>query len=125
MAKTGNENRHNQRGTQWVEVHTDLDPALAELLKGSGAKGAKHERLVHQLHIAADPLQGKANNTVRFLPGDAAAVAEDIALLLRQAREGGHAAADALADVAAQLGYREPGPAPAQAQAPALTRPAT
>jgi hypothetical protein len=122
MAKTPNTERHQQAGTTWVTVHTGLDAGLAELLRGSGAKGARNERLIHHLSIAADPLQGKANSTVSFLPGDAAAVAEDLAVLLRHPRETGHPAAGKLAAVAAQLGVTEdgdPAPAAVPAQAPA------
>jgi hypothetical protein len=103
MAKTANTDRHGQAGTTWVTVHVDLDHELAELLHGSGAKGAKHERLVHQLHVAADPHQGRSNTTVRFLPDDAAKVAEDLAALLEQARAADHPAAQKLADVLTQL----------------------
>lgn len=113
MPKASNQDRHNQRGTEWVTVHTDLDHGLAELLRGSGARGARHEKLVHQLSLAADPHQGKANNTVRYLPHDAAAVAPDVEHLLRKARAEGHPAAGKLADIAAQLGVTEAEPEPA------------
>lgn len=132
MAKIANEIRHTQRGTEWVAVHVDCDAELAGLLRGSGAKGARHERLVHQLYLAAHPESGNSNRvkpgtddappagstrTVRLLPGDAERVAGDLAVLLRQARAEGHPAAGRLADVAAQLGVTEPEPAPEPAPA--------
>lgn len=103
MAKgTGGHYKHPAR-TQWAVVHTGKDAALADLLRGSGGRFEKH---LGGLAAAADPASG-AQPTVNLLADEAGAVAEDLAGLLRRAREAGHPAADKLAGLAGQLGVTE------------------
>jgi hypothetical protein len=95
----------------WATVHVTKDAELADLLFGSGGRFERH---IHGLAVAADPGSG-SQTAVTFDAAEADAIAEDLAGLLRRAREAGHPAADKLAGVAAQLGVREAQPEPASA----------
>jgi hypothetical protein len=112
MAKIANTlDNTGHRSHRWARVNMPPDAALSELLHGSGTK--KTAQLVHLLSIASDPLHADRHVD---LPVDLApAVTEDLARILAQAREAGNPAADELAGVLEQLGYREGGPEPEHA----------
>ena len=103
---------------RWVTLHVPEDPDLADLLKGSGRRGALNERLVHTVFLAAHVDSGNGNQartfgddleqtrttrTIRFLDSDAALVGADLTRLLASARAEGHPGADALEQLAGQL----------------------
>lgn len=100
--------RPHPRTARMTDITVPRDAELAAALRGSGAKGARHERLVHLLYIAADPTSGKENTTVRYLPHELGEVAADVAVLLARACAENLPAAGKLADLARTLGVTEP-----------------
>jgi hypothetical protein len=100
MAKvTGPRYKHPYQAT-WPTVQMPADGGVQRLLTGCGTL---HEGLFNEFATHADPKWG-AQRAVRY-PGELrGALAEEIAVVLRRAREAEDPAADALAGVAAQLG---------------------
>jgi hypothetical protein len=84
-------------------VHVPKSRELAALLRGTGGR---YEKFTSEMSGAADPLSGR--NGPVTLPGRfAGAVADELAALLRRTPHG-TAGREAVAGVAAQLGYQEP-----------------
>jgi hypothetical protein len=99
MAKTANTTERGASRKEWVALSVPRDHQLAELLHSADGKFARE---LGVLGTAADPHSGAAT-TVRLPAGEAPAVAEDLAQLLERARQTGNPAADALAEVIAQI----------------------
>lgn len=111
MAKaTGGHYKHPNRA-QWASVQLPADAGVQRLLTGTGTR---HEHRFSEMSSHADPGR-TAQRAVTFPAEERGALAEELAALLRRAREAGDPAADALAAFAVQLGVREPerGPDPA------------
>jgi hypothetical protein len=114
MAKgTGGHYKHPSHA-RWTTVHVPKDADLAQALRGSGGL---YEDKLNAMSAAADPSSGMGS-AVTLPAGEVGAILEDLADLLGRARDRNHPSAGMLAQLAAQLGYREPAPERAPAPAP-------
>jgi hypothetical protein len=91
-----------------IQLPAGGDADLARLLHGCGLPVLEKH---NELQIYAEP-SWRGQRTVTIHGGMAARAGEELLTLARRARDAGDPGADALFGLAAQLGYREPEPAP-------------